>query len=775
MAGAESIAKVVRLEFTSGDFEQGFRVNLTLGEEGKSSILKETGSLPPLPALPRQYQLWRDSYRGSGLLTRIKAVPIEGNISLDACQKQAKVLCDQFNQWLRAESFREIQHKLRTYLSPTDTVRLILDVDDDQIQKLPWQLWNFFEDFPNAEIAIAAPNTQIPTGLASNPAVEVRILVVLGDSQGINVEEDRAFLENFPGAEFLVEPDHKTLQNMLCDGPWDILYFAGHSSSESGNQTGRIYINRRESLTIEEISHPLKTAIAKGLQIAIFNSCDGLRLARSLGHLQIPQTIFMREPVPDEVAQEFLKYFLTAFASGESFYQAVRSARLQLQHLEKNYPCATWLPVIYQNAVMIPPRWKDLQLAPVIPGEDLPVVRSKKLGLFGALVCSGVVAIAVGWVRHQGWLQAWELQAYDHVMQVRSLVQVDPVDSKVLVITIGDEDKAAYGEKNKGGDLSITSNNLLILMKKLQQAKAKVVGLDLIRDPQGLPSQVVQQMQHIPNVVAGCGNPTPAYPAGFKPPQGLDQSIGFVDTAEDFPGGPIRRQLLSLPLYEKSPCQSEWSFGLSLAANYLNLAPEEIEKRLPIMDGASHPGVYQQQRERESLSPQDFRHVIINYRNSKIPQMSLGNFMKDRAGQLNLEDKIVLVGITRSDSKDRSSTTLAKDVFGVLIQAEQTSHLVSLVLRERSPIWVWPEWGDWLWIGSWSVMGGLIVWRGRSQFVVMICMVSGVIVIYAIGCLVLINMTGWIPIIPPLLSLLLTIACLSVFEQIQPKISPSKL
>jgi CHASE2 domain-containing sensor protein len=769
MAGAESIAKVVRLEFTSGDFEQGFRVNLTLGEEGKSSILKETGSLPPLPALPRQYQLWRDSYRGSGLLTRIKAVPIEGNISLDACQKQAKVLCDQFNQWLRAESFREIQHKLRTYLSPTDTVRLILDVDDDQIQKLPWQLWKFFEDFPNAEIAIAAPNTQIPTGLASNPAVEVRILVVLGDSQGINVEEDRAFLENFPGAEFLVEPDHKTLQNMLCDGPWDILYFAGHSSSEIGNQTGRIYINRRESLTIEEISHPLKTAIAKGLQIAIFNSCDGLGLARSLGHLQIPQTIFMREPVPDKVAQEFLKYFLTAFASGESFYQAVRSARLQLQHLEKNYPCATWLPVIYQNAVMIPPRWKDLQLAPVIPGEDLPLVRSKKfLELVGVLVCSGVVAIAVGWVRHQGWLQAWELQAYDHVMQVRSLVQVDPADSKMLVITIGDEDKAAYGDVKD--DLSITSNNLLSLLKKLQQAKAKVVGLDLIRDSQGLLPQVVQQFQRIPNVVAACGNANPS----FKPPQGLDRSIGFVDMAQD-PGGAIRRQLFSLPVDEKSPCQSEWSFGLALTANYLNLAPEAIEKRLSIMDGASYPGGYQRQPERESLSPQDFGHVMINYRNSKIPQISMGDFMKGRAGQLNLEDKIVLVGITKSNSKDRHSTPLAKDVLGVLLQAEQTSNLVGLVLRERSPIWVWPEWGDYLWIGAWSVIGGMIVWRGRSLAVVMIYIVSGVIVIYAIGCLVLINMTGWIPLIPPLLSLLLTIACLSIFEQIQPKISPSKL
>lgn len=772
MAGADSVAKVVRLEFTSGDFEQGFRVNLSIGEEGKSSILKETGSLPPLPNLPQQYQLWQDSYRGSGLLTRIKAVPIEGNISLDACQKQAKLLCEAFNQWLLADPFREIQHKLRTYLSPTDSVRLILDADDDCIQKLPWQLWQFLEDFPNSEIAIAAPNTRMPTSILSDPAAKVRVLAILGDSQGIDVEGDQTFLESFPGAEikFLSEPDHRMLQNMLCDRPWDILYFAGHSYSEHGNETGRICINRRESLTIEEISYPLKAAIAKGLQIAIFNSCDGLGLARSLGHLQIPQTIFMREPVPDKVAQEFLKYFLTAFASGELFYQAVRSARLQLQYLEKDYPCATWLPVIYQNAVMTPPRWKDLQASPIVPGDDLPV-RSKKLGLVGALVCSGVVAIGVGWVRHQGWLQAWELQAYDHVMQVRSMVQVDPVDSNMLVITIGDEDKAAYGDVKD--DLSITSNNLLSLLKKLQQAKAKVVGLDLIRDAQGLSPQIVQQMQGVPNVVAACGNVTTDNP-GFKPPQGLDRSIGFVDMAED-PGGKIRRQLLSLPVDDKSPCQSESSFGLSLAVNYLGLAPEAIEKRLSVMDGTSHPGVYQHQRERDSLSPQEFGHVIINYRNSKIPQISLGDFMKDRAGQLNLEDKIVLVGITRSNSKDRHSTPLAKNVPGVLIQAEQASNLVNLVLKSRSPIWVWSEWGDWLWIVAWSAMGGLIVWRWRSQVVVMICMVGAVIVIYATGCLVLIAMAGWIPLIPPLLSLLLTITFLSIFEQIQPRVSPSKL
>jgi hypothetical protein len=47
-----------------------------------------------------------------------------------------------------------------------------------------------------------------------------------------------------------------------------------------------------------------------------------LGLARELEQLHIPQLIVMREPVPDVVAQAFLKYFLHSFASGKPLYQA---------------------------------------------------------------------------------------------------------------------------------------------------------------------------------------------------------------------------------------------------------------------------------------------------------------------------------------------------------------------------------------------------------------------------------------------------------------------
>ncbi len=114
-------------------------------------------------------------------------------------------------------------------------------------------------------------------------------------------------------------------------------------------------------MTIPQLKHGLKKAIAQGLTLAIFNSCDGLSLAVNLADLHIPQMIVMREPVPDQVAQAFLKNFLAAFASGKPFYYSVREAREKLQGLEDECPCATWLAVICQNPAEIPVTCQDFR------------------------------------------------------------------------------------------------------------------------------------------------------------------------------------------------------------------------------------------------------------------------------------------------------------------------------------------------------------------------------------------------------------------------------
>jgi ABC-type phosphate/phosphonate transport system substrate-binding protein len=176
----------------------------------------------------------------------------------------------------------------------------------------------------------------------------------LGNSDGIDTQEDKKILESLPYADvcFLIEPSREQFKR-LWEEYWDILFFAGHSSSKDGDK-GYIYINRTDEgqLEISELEETLRTAIANGLKLAIFNSCDGLGLARQLEKLHIPQVIVMREPVPDKIAQEFLKYFLTDFSRGTPLYTSVRHARKILQELllvDRKFPGASWLPVICQN------------------------------------------------------------------------------------------------------------------------------------------------------------------------------------------------------------------------------------------------------------------------------------------------------------------------------------------------------------------------------------------------------------------------------------------
>jgi hypothetical protein len=133
----------------------------------------------------------------------------------------------------------------------------------------------------------------------------------------------------------------------------------------------------------------LEKAIEHGLQLAILNSCDGLKLAEDLADLNIPQVIVMREPVPDRAAQQFLKFFLKAFSSGESLYLAVRQARKRLHETgwDDNCPGVSWLPVIYQNPTVGALNWSSY-LEP--PRETTTVSHKKIVLVFMVFILFGI-------------------------------------------------------------------------------------------------------------------------------------------------------------------------------------------------------------------------------------------------------------------------------------------------------------------------------------------------------------------------------------------------
>lgn len=370
---------LVVLNLGAGNLQEGFPyVTAQLWANSYSLPERFSGSLPPNPDLDGICRQWQLIYRGlcnrfQFNSRRLKEDDNELEIVEEGITQISEVsfaeLCQKLqtnlNQWLKSPEFINIELKLRSHFHSKAEIRLIIETNDEKLRRLPWQRWNFFQDYPLSELALSGQEYQSQARPRSPVASkQVRILGVLGDSQDIDLEQEKEFLQNLPqvATEFLVSPSRPQLNGALWhpDG-WDILFFAGHSCSEGTE--GRIYLNDNQShnsLTIEQLTEALNAAIEKGLKLAIFNSCDGLGLASSLAKLNISQVIVMREPVPNRVAEAFLQYFLEAFAlESKSLYVSVREARRKLQGLENDFPGASWLPVICQNPSVDALTWSD--------------------------------------------------------------------------------------------------------------------------------------------------------------------------------------------------------------------------------------------------------------------------------------------------------------------------------------------------------------------------------------------------------------------------------
>lgn len=249
-----------------------------------------------------------------------------------------------------------------------EETRILIDVKDVDLRRLPWQEWNLFEQhYPQTEVALCAPKDK-ETIKARPKSQNIRILVAVGRSDGINTADDLKVIQELKkhGATtvILMQPSRQE----LCEALWDdqgyhIFVFTGHSGSREDGQIGWIELNDTDSLKIEEFKNALKEAINKGLQLAIFNSCDGLGLANQLAQLHLPQCIVMREPVPDKVAIEFLKNFFNEFSANNSLFTSVHKARKRLEPFQLDYPGAVWLPTICIEPNVEPLTWQGLVLS----------------------------------------------------------------------------------------------------------------------------------------------------------------------------------------------------------------------------------------------------------------------------------------------------------------------------------------------------------------------------------------------------------------------------
>ncbi|GJD21856.1 adenylate cyclase [Rivularia sp. IAM M-261] len=753
------MSKLVFLKM-DGNLEQGFQVTLEIGEDNARSYIEASGSLPSYPDLSNSLIQWQSKYNSLvNNSSRIKPKEIIycGSINrrINECKQLESTIHNYFQSWLNCQEFRSINNTLREELNRDDIIRVLIRTNDEQLQQIPWHLWDFFQTYSQAEFALSTITFHKTE--KSLPKPKIRILAILGNSTGIDVQKDRDFLESLPNSEitFLVEPLLKDLNNQLWEHQWDILFFAGHS--ETHVDTGRIYINQTDSLTINELSNALKTSIAQGLQLAIFNSCDGLGLARQLAKLNIPQIIVMRQPVPDKVAQEFLKNFLEAFSNGKSLYLASREAREKLQGLEDKYPSATWLPVIFQNPAVIPLTWNSLLIAK--SGTSVP--KRHKRSLTKLLATSLVVTMSIIGARFGGMLQSGELHLFDQIMQSRPR---EGADNRLLIIGIREEDFQLPEQKDRKGSLSDLA--LARLIEKLEQHKPRAIGLDIFRDFPVDSKQVSLKnyLQKNDKLFAICQVGEPEGTRGIsQPPEMPIEHLGFSNIIPDS-DGVIRRHLLSMDVPSTSLCQTPISFSLQLASRYLkeeNITPKITQGNWQLGNVVFHrlqspTGAYQKA---DTWGNQ----ILLNYRSYHSPLqiadiVTLKDILTNKV-KPDIKNRIILIGVMTRTSGDQFSTPYSvnqstyQEMPGVILHAQMISQILSAVLDRRPLIQTWSFWGDFLWIWGWSITGGVIVWYFSAPLHRIV--VGGITIITLYGlCYWLLIQGNWAPLVPSAIALI---------------------
>lgn len=369
----------VNLEFGDGDFDRGFpQIKLQVVDTQHNSRQLEV-QLPPAPEIPVSYQIWKDRFdsllknsRGGFKKNQVT------NLSTAEYYQITENLSNHLHHWLNPI---KLQLESLFQSSPSSEISLIIHTQNivaedtkDILHRLPWQEWDLFPENCHSEAALCFNSSQPNTTASEQPSTtgkirRARIISIFGDSDNIDITADEELINKLKkrGSELISLQEPKRPEFIkLWEETCDILFFAGHSETTDKGQTGVLYINSNDYLNLDEIRRTLREAISKGLKLAIFNSCDGLGLARQLADLNLPYIIVWREEVPDKLAQKFLKYFLNSYTHGKSLFASVADARAQLKELaddrdiEKQLPGVSWLPVICQNTTEPPPSWEDL-------------------------------------------------------------------------------------------------------------------------------------------------------------------------------------------------------------------------------------------------------------------------------------------------------------------------------------------------------------------------------------------------------------------------------
>jgi diguanylate cyclase (GGDEF)-like protein len=368
----------------------------------------------------------------------------------------------------------------------------------------------------------------------------------------------------------------------------------------------------------------------------------------------------------------------------------------------------------------------------------------------GCLLGLSMASLAIA-IHEMGTLQGLELVAFDRKLHWRTKEKIDP---RILVVEISEAD-IRQQKKWPLNDLVIAN-----VIEKLQQSRAKAIGLDIYRDfpyPPGREKLFHQLLAD--NVIAVSQI---SYGDTISPPAGVSKNrIGFNDLILDN-DNTIRRHLI----YAELGNEQFYSFALLLSLKYLekNSQSIAIDENAIAIDNQkiftlkSDSGGYHMSRSEASGWQ-----ILLNANSAQnIQKISFSDVLTGKFSPDLIRDKIVLIGTTAPSAKDLFVTAYTSGdrsqeylVPGVIIHAQIVAQIIDSVLKEKSQFWFWEEWIEWLSIILWSVLGVILGWKLHNPLALGFGLILGTSCLWGI-CLLLFLMGGWIPFVAPLLGFILT-------------------
>lgn len=479
-----------------------------------------TATLPYPESLTPLYEVWQRAYlnfyrhlpsdeqtTASGLRGRVEAIGSLSSIEdwrSKLVQAEAS-LVSEFHRWLNSAHLVEIRSQLAQITRGQShsgisepghprSVDVFLTCNMIELERLPWEAWEIGTEFATLQSLriVRTPDTIRYEPSQSPRRGRTRILVILGDETGLNFAADQAAvrsLTRMAEIQFVgwqSAQDKTRLPDQLAaaiadERGWDVLLFAGHSN-ETPITGGELVIAPGLSISIREIAPQLAIARRRGLQFVLFNSCSGLSLARALIEFGFPQVAVMREPIHNQVAQEFLVAFLQHLAQHQDVHESLLAA-CQTLKIDRNltYPSAYLVPSLFRHPdsplFRIPPRGLRHCLKQWQP------TRPEAIALSTVALLSLLLPV-------QGWLLSQRVLMQAVYRQVTGQVSTG-APPPVLLVNI-DNESIKQGAISNPRPMDRTY--LAKLIDRLSKLNARVVGIDFLLDrPQGKNDQVLAQ------------------------------------------------------------------------------------------------------------------------------------------------------------------------------------------------------------------------------------------------------------------------------------------